>query len=99
MIKNIFKLLYVLIKIKHFLNDFKGVFFFNNMVYSNEFNYPFTLITRAIISSGRKKKKKSQIRLIIFINMLINFLIGKCNRINIIVHVIYQKKLINFHNI
>jgi hypothetical protein len=27
MIKNIFKLLYVLIKIKHFLNDFKGVFF------------------------------------------------------------------------
>ena len=31
--------------------------------------------------------------------MLINFLIGKCNRINIIVHVIYQKKLINFHNI
>jgi hypothetical protein len=27
MIKNIFKLVYVLIKIKYFLNDFKGVFF------------------------------------------------------------------------
>jgi hypothetical protein len=61
MIKNILKLLYVLIKIKYFLNDFKGVFFFNNMVYSNEFNYPFTLITRAIISSGRKKKRNHKL--------------------------------------